>query len=153
MKDHELARRMSDVGFTTTTTNDATDERAIVLTHSQYYPTILATTRAASHAGIHHDDCFRMTRQVLDQIADTEPESIDRFDDFEGLGDSDTWPLVQWLARNYQTANLYRQMIGSWGAGEYLDDIARAAQAVGYQIVAGAIMNNWPVVDEEGNVK
>lgn len=143
---------MSDVGFIQYPGSISIPTR-LLLAKTQYYPALVAMTKAANDAGLHHDDCFKMTQQVLDQIADTEPESIDRFDDYDGLGDSDTWPLVQWLARNHQVANIWREEQGDWGNTRLLDQLASDVQELGYRIVAQAVMDNWPVVDEEGNVK
>jgi hypothetical protein len=111
------------------------------------HETLLAMTFSASQAGISDDYAYSMVRDVLQLIADTEPDD---------LSDTDVSDLV-----DVYNADLMR-FIASGTNWSFADDVKEegydpsdfmawvgAAQDIAYRAALDAVISNWPEADDD----
>lgn len=98
---------------------------------------------AADSCGMSMDTAYQFVWEVLQQIADTEPDDLSETE----LPESDvyTYSLWQWIAENPGYLDAVREEYGSWdGIADTADYLAMAAQQIAYREVLDAIIEHWP---------
>lgn len=135
----ETAQRLVD-GFETKQFPEIGASRVIIRRDTPDTETLRAMVNLASSV-LNIDDAYEMTRDALQQIADTEPDEISDTSR-DSLIDVYTNDLMPWLARNWQLADEMREEFGEWPAT--MNDIAMQTQDYAYGIVLSTIESNWP---------
>ncbi len=152
MTTHETAARLSKC-FTTSTRHmntSASEEIAVIRgdANADDRETLLSMTFDAHQAGISDDYAYSMVREVLAQIADTEPDDLEDTD-IDDLVDVYNGALMAWAAdgTNWTFCD---QAIEEYGAGfESFMAIVMRGQELAYRAALDAVIANWPE-EEDG---